>query len=266
MVMTMIRKAFLRLAAFGLMGLAACSSETVAPNDLLLPDADETDLVPDYAISSAAVVDGAGIGGARLPDDLRLTAEQKAAIAELHDTFMQASADEVAELRSIEQQIRQLRRSGGSRDEILALLADAKKIREKLADDFESLQEAIWAVYTPEQRAWIEAHKPKVCDRNGPPRLTDEQIAKIRALTQAFQAEVADEMAAIKEAHQKARAAKEAGATPDEIRAILATVQDEMEAVRTAEQRLEKAILDVLTPEQRANWCLVRHLVAPRHP
>jgi len=73
-------------------------------------------------------------------------------------------------------------------------------------------------------------------------------------------------MAAIKEAHQKARAAKEAGATPEEIRAILATVQDEMEAVRTAEQRLEKAILDVLTPEQRANWCLVRHLVAPRHP
>jgi hypothetical protein len=63
MVMTMIRKAFLRVAAFGLMGLAACSSETVAPNDLLLPDADETDLVPDYAISSAAVVDGAGIGG-----------------------------------------------------------------------------------------------------------------------------------------------------------------------------------------------------------
>ena len=246
------------------MGLAACSSETVAPNELLLLDADETDLVPDYAISSAAVVDGAGIGGARLPDDLRLTAEQKAAIAELHEAFMQASADEVAELRDIEQQVRQLRRSGGSREEILALLADAKVIRDKLADDFVALQEAIWAIYTPEQRAWIEANKPRVCDRNGPPRLTEAQIAQIRSLMQAFQEAIADEMATIKAAHQEARAAKAAGATAEEIRAILATVQDELEAVRQAERRLEQAILEVLTPDQRLRWCWVRKLVAPR--
>jgi Spy/CpxP family protein refolding chaperone len=264
MVMTMIRKTFLTVAAFGLMGLAACSSETVAPNELLLLDADETDLVPDYAISSAAVVDGAGIGGARLPDDLRLTAEQKAAIAELHEAFMQASADEVAELRDIEQQVRQLRRSGGSREEILALLADAKVIRDKLADDFVALQEAIWAIYTPEQRAWIEANKPRVCDRNGPPRLTEAQIAQIRSLMQAFQEAIADEMATIKAAHQEARAAKAAGATAEEIRAILATVQDELEAVRQAERRLEQAILEVLTPDQRLRWCWVRKLVAPR--
>ena len=246
------------------MGLAACSSETVAPNELLLLDADETDLVPDYAISSAAVVDGAGIGGARLPDDLRLTAEQKAAIAELHEAFMQASADEVAELRSKEQQIRQLRRSGGSREEILAILAEAKVIRDQLADDFAALQEAIWAIYTPEQRAWIEANKPRVCDRNGPPRLTEEQIAQIRSLMQAFQEAIADEMATIKAAHQEARAARQAGATNEEIRAILATVQDELEAVRQAERRLEQAILDVLTPDQRIRWCWVRKLVAPR--
>ena len=263
MVMTMIRKAFLAVAAFALMGLAACSSETVAPSDLLL-DAEETDLVPDYAISSAAVVDGAGIGGARLPDDLRLTAEQKAAIAELHEAFMQASADEVQALRGIEQQVRQLRRAGGSREEILALLADAKVIRDKLAEDFAALQEAIWAIYTPAQRAWIEAHKPRVCDRNGPPRLTEAQIAQIRSLMQAFQEAISDEMAAIKAAHQEARAAKAAGASAEEIRAILATVQDELEAVRMAEQRLENAILEVLTPDQRIRWCWVRKLVAPR--
>ena len=76
--MTM-RKTFFAVAAFGLMGLAACSTEPVAPNGLLADDA--IDLLPDYAFSSAAVVDGAGIGGARLPEALQLTAAQKAAIA-----------------------------------------------------------------------------------------------------------------------------------------------------------------------------------------
>ena len=263
MVMTTMRKTFLAVAAFGLASLAACSTETVAPNDLALLDRDALDLVPDYAISSAAVIDGGGIGGARLPAELQLTTEQKAAIAALHDAFMAENSDEVAELRQIEQQLRELRRSGGSRDAFMALLADAHAIREGLADEFAALQDAIWAIYTAEQKAWIEAHKPQVCDRNGPPTLTEAQIAAIRALKQAFAEAVADELAAIKAAHQEARAAKEAGASAEEIRAILAEVKDEMEAVRQAEQRLHDAILEVLTPEQRANWCIVRKRVAP---
>jgi Spy/CpxP family protein refolding chaperone len=242
------------------MGLTACSTEPVAPNGLLT---DAIDLLPDYAFSSAAVVDGAGIGGARLPDDLQLTAEQKAAIAALHDAFAQENADEIAALREIEKQLHQLRRSRGSRAEAQALMAEAHTIMTGLADEFAALQDAIWAIYTAEQQAWIESHKPKVCDRNGPQQLTDEQIAKIRALKQAFAESVADELAAIKAAHEDARAAKQAGATAEEIRAILATVQDEMKAVREAEQRLEAAIQEVLTPDQRGRWCIVRQHVAP---
>ena len=264
MVMTMtMRKTFLAVAAFGLMGLTACSTEPVAPNGLLT---DAIDLLPDYAFSSAAVVDGAGIGGARLPDDLQLTAEQKAAIAALHDAFAQENADEIAALRDIEKQLHQLRRSRGSREEAQALMAEAHNIMTGLADEFAALQDAIWAIYTAEQQAWIESHKPKVCDRNGPPQLTDEQIAKIRALKQAFTESVADELAAIKAAHEQARAAKQAGATEEQIRAILATVQDEMKAVREAEQRLEDAIQALLTPEQRARWCIVRRHVGPGRP
>lgn len=264
MVMTTMRRTFLAVAAFGLIGLGACSTEPVAPVDqsLFLND-DMTELVPDYAVSSAAVIDGAGIGGARLPDSLALTAEQKAAIEELHEAFAKDHADEVAALRAIEQQIKQLRRSGGSREEVHALIEKARPIMQGLADDFAALQKAIWEIYTPAQRAWIEAHKPKVCDRSGPPQLTDEQIAKIRALKQAFQESMADEIAAIQAAHKKARDAKAAGASAEEIRAILATVQDEMEALKQAERRLEQAILDVLTPEQRARWCIVRQLVSP---
>ena len=259
---TMMRKTFLAVAAFGLIGLGACSTETVAPNDFLA-ESDAIDQVADYEFSMAAVIDGAGIGAARLPAELQLTAEQKAQIAALHDAFKAAHEDEIAALREIEQQMRQLRRSGGTREEIQALLAEAQEIRAGLADDFDALQEAIWAVYTAEQKAWIEAHKPKVCDRNGPPQLTEAQIAEIRALKQAFAEAVADELAAIKAAHQEARAAKQAGASAEEIRAILESVKDEMEAVRQAEHRLHDAIMDVLTPEQRANWCIVRHRVAP---
>ncbi len=266
MVKTMMRKTFLAVAALGLSGLAACSSETVAPNELSLLAGDAIDLVPDYAISSAAVVDGAGVGGAHLPDELRLTADQKADIAALHDAFRDEHADEVAALREIERQLRQLRRSGGNRDEARALLEDAREIVAGLADDFAALQDAIWAIYTPEQRAWIEAHRPRVCGPNGPPRLTEEQVAQIRTLKEAFQESIADELAAIKEAHQAARAAHQAGASNEEIRAILESVKDEMEAVRAAEKQLMEDILAVLTPEQRANWCVIRRHVAPRQP
>lgn len=258
----MMRK-ILAVAALGLAGLTACSTETVAPTELALLDAYETDLVPEYALSSTAIVDGAGIGAARLPEELQLTAEQKANITALHDAFQQEHADEVAQLRLIEQQIRELRRSNGTREEIGALLEQARTILQGLAADFAALQQAIWAIYTAEQKAWIEAHKPQVCDRRGPPRLSDEQIAQIRTLKQAFMEAMADEFAAIKAAHQQAREAKQAGATAEEIRAILATVKDEMEAVRHAEARLQDAILEVLTPEQRRRWCVVRQHVAP---
>ena len=262
MVMTMMRKTFLAVAAFGLIGLGACSTDPVAPNDFLA-ESDAIDMMADYEFTSAAVIDGAGIGAARLPAELQLTAEQKAEIAALHDAFKAEHEDELAELREINDQIRQLRRSGGSREEVHALMQEARAILSGLADEFTALQEAIWSVYTAEQKAWIEAHKPKMCGRNGPPQLTDEQIAQIRTLKQAFAEAVADELAAIKAAHQEARAAKQAGATTEEIREILAGVKDEMEAVRQAEVRLHDAIMDVLTPEQRANWCIVRQRVAP---
>src|SRR5687768_18574378 len=106
---------------------------------------------------------------------------------------MAENSDEVAALRQIEQQLRALRRSGGSREESMTLLAQAHEIREGLADEFAALQDAIWAIYTAEQKAWIEAHKPQVCDRNGPPTLTEAQIAEIRALKQAFAEGVAED-------------------------------------------------------------------------
>jgi len=264
--MTMMRKTFLGVAAFSLMALAACATDPAGPDPLAQLDSEVIDLVPDYFISSAAVIDGGGIGGARLPDSLQLTADQKGAIAALHDAFAAAHADELAALRALEQQLRALRRNGGTREEALPLLEQARAIRQGLDDDFAALQEAIWNVYTDEQRAWIEAHRPRMCRVGERPQLTEEQIAQIRALQQAFKDDMADEIAAIKAAHEAARAAHAAGATREEIAAILAGVQDELAALRAAERKLMEDIDAILTPEQREAWCVMRHHVAPMGP
>lgn len=259
----MMRKPPLAVALVGLFALSACNLDTTRPNESALLASETIDLIPDYANSMTAEIDGGGIGGARLPEGLQLTAEQKAAIHALHEAFRAAHADELAALKDIERQLRDLRRNGGTREQARALLAQAKPILDALAEDFAALQEAIWAVYTPEQRAWIEAHRPKLCGPNGPPQLSQEQVTQIRALREAFQAAVAADLAQLRQIHQQAMAAKQAGATADEVRAILATAQPILARVRAAEQKLHEDIQNVLTAEQRAAWCIVRQHVAP---
>src|SRR5215207_4928183 len=156
--------------------LAACGqSDPVEPAS---STTEVVDLIPDYAISPAASVDAAGIGAAQFPENLRLTVEQKAAIAALHSAFMTATAPDVAALRAIEQELKAAIAAGKPRDEVRAILEKAAPIRARLDAAFEQLRAGIWAVYTAEQRAWIESHRPRAC---GPAaaRLTDEQVKQI---------------------------------------------------------------------------------------
>lgn len=230
--------------------LVACDRSTpVAPTA-----SDEVvDLVPDYALSAAASTDAAGIGGSRFPDDLRLTAEQKAAIAALHDAFMKATSDDVAALRAIEREAREARAAGKSRAEIRAILARAVPIHERLDAAFRTLQADIWAVYTPEQRAWIESHRPRDCDQAGA-RLTEEQVTQIRALQERFMAAVQSDLALIRSIVAEARAAREAGQSRREVARILARAAEPQHRVREAERALHEAILALLTPAQRERW------------
>ena len=57
--------------------LAACDKSTTPVSPATTTD-DVVDLIPDYAVSPAASIDAAGIGGSLLPDALKLTPEQKA--------------------------------------------------------------------------------------------------------------------------------------------------------------------------------------------
>ena len=135
------------IAVFG-----ACDKSTpVSPPATTADNA--VDLIPDYAVSPAASIDAAGIGGSLLPDALKLTAEQKAAITALHDAFMKATADDIAALQAIEKDAKAAIRAGKSRDDVRAILAKADPIRASVDAAFKKLQADIWAVYTPEQRA-----------------------------------------------------------------------------------------------------------------
>lgn len=230
--------------------LGACDRSTpVSPSAT-----DEVvDLVPDYALSAAAAVDAAGVGGAQLPDELRLTPEQKAAIAALHEAFMKATAADVAALRAIEREVREAKAAGKSREEIRAILERAAPIRSRLEAAFKKLQEDIWAVYTPEQRAWIEAHRPRACGPAGV-KLTEEQAKQIRALQEQFMAAVQSDLDLIRSIVEEARKAREAGQPREEVAKILARAREPQQRVADAERKLHEAILALLTPEQRERW------------
>lgn len=239
-----------------LAALAACDRSTpVSPS--ATPAADVIDLVPDYAVSPAASIDAAGIGASLLPDALKLTAEQKAAIAALHDAFMKANAADIAALQAIEQEARAAAKAGKTRDEVRAILAKAAPIRERLDAAFKKLQADIWAVYTPEQRAWIEAHRAKGCGR-GALQLTDAQVKQIRDLEQQFYASVKSDLELIRSIVDEARQARAAGKSRDEVAAILAKAAAPQQRVSDAEKKLNAAIMAVLTPDQRLLWACRR--------
>ena len=245
------------LPFFGaLLLLAACGGDPVQPSSQ--PPVEEVNLVPEYAISPTIPMDAAGIGASLLPDKIKLSAEQKAAIARLHQEFMSVNAADLAALRAIELHVRAAIRAHKSRREVLAILATAAPILQRLDAAFAKLQAHIWAVYTPEQQAWIEANRPRVCGPEGPPVLTDAQRAEIRRLRESFIAAIKPDLDFIRATVDEARLARLAGKSPAEVMAILAQAVPAQQRVVAAERNLAKAIDDLLTPEQRAKMCVPR--------
>ena len=239
--------------------VSACAQD---PSGATPADQESLSLVPDYAESMATALDGAGIGAAGFPAELALTTEQKAAIAGLHEAFKAATAADMTALRAIEAEARAAVNAGKSRDEVHAILARGVPILIRVGVGFALLQAAILEVYTPDQRAWVLAHRPKPCGPAGPPRLTDEQIHKIRELQQAFMLVVKDDIALIRRVTEAAHQAAQNGASRERVAEILHEADAAKLRVREAESRLQAAIDEILTPEQRAARCLP----APKRP
>lgn len=261
----MQRHAFSLLLA-GVVTLAACStSDTLSPG-ADLGALDVIEVLPDYADPTTAMMDRGGIGGAQLPDSLALSTEQKAAIQKLKDAFETANAADIARLKAIETEAKAARAAGKSRAEVRAILEKAIPIRTKLESAFEALRTAIWAIYTPAQKAWLEANRPKQCGPDGGPKLTEAQLAQIKALREAFRTANAADLELLKSVGEEARAARQAGKSEAEIKAILAKAAAARERVRTAEKNLQDDIMGLLTAEQRAAWCVGRGMRGPGGP
>jgi len=100
-------------------------------------------------------------------------------------------------------------------------------------------------------------------------KLTDAQRAQIKSLVTSFRAAHQTELTAMRSAMKDARAARLAGATPDQRRALFAKTAPQRQQLMTANKQLAVQIQQVLTPDQRT-W-LVSHRpsfkrgVAPRH-
>ncbi len=254
-------KRFIALAAIAFLAACGTSEDPTAPQ--ALQQQESVDLVQQLDVTHGAAIDRAGIGGAELPDSIRLTDEQKAQIDALHEAYRTASAADMAALKAIEAEVRVAIKAGKSRDEVRALMARAAPIMARLHAAFAKLQADIWAVYTPAQQAWIrgKASDAASCRRDVLTQLSEAQVTQIRQLKERFAAAVADELATIRAAWQAAREAKAAGASAEEIRAILARAEEAMKKVREAEKALKVAILNVLTDSQQKDRCLVRALL-----
>ena len=235
--------------------LVGCDRST--PVSPTVDATDLVDLVPDYAVSPAASIDAAGLGASMLPDALKLTVEQKAAIAALHDAFMKANAADIAALQAIEKEAKAAIKAGKSRDEVRAIVAKSDPIRARLEAAFKKLQADIWAVYTPAQRAWIEAHRPRGCGR-ATLKLTDDQVKQIRDLEEQFYASVKADLELIRAIADEARAARTAGKSREAVSAILAKAAEPQRRVSEAEHKLQAAVFALLTPEQRLLWACRR--------
>lgn len=249
----MRRTVLIAIAALSL----ACSGESTSPGttDLSLLEAGAF----GTALTSAGGYD-AGIYQDRLinalPDELKLTDEQRAKIRALVEAFQQATKADREALGAILREAQQAIAAGKTRAEVGAILAKGNDIRRRLAAAEAKLKADIDAVLTAEQRAWILAHSPKACRADRFPPLTDAQKAQIRALEAAFQEQNRADLAVVKSVIEEAHAAMRAGKSREEVMQILQKAAAAVQRLEAARRTLRENILAVLTPEQKASGCL----------
>jgi Spy/CpxP family protein refolding chaperone len=233
----------------------ACDSEPMAPLD-----DDATALlgeVAGLAFGSMDAGDGAGGPGimerlSKLPPEIALNDAQAAAIAAMIETFVAATAADRQALAAILQEAAQARQSGKTPEEVRAILARGAPLRERLHTAQLTLHRSIMGTLTPAQRAWLMNGQPPT---PRPCALTDAQRTEISALRAAFEESNAADIALLRSVHQRAQAARDAGASREAIVAILAEGREAVERLRAARTALHAAMQAVLTPAQQAAGC-----------
>jgi len=191
----------------------------------------------------------------RLPAEIALTAEQEATITQLLEDFQAANQAGINALVEILNEARAARQAGKPRAEIAAILERARSIHLRLAAASAALRVAIDQVLTTEQRTWLVSRSPARCYPDLVPPLNARQRQAIQQLHEEYREETTADRAAVRAALQAAKAAREAGASRQEIAAILESVKDDMQRLQEAGNQLRADLLAVLTDEQRASGC-----------
>jgi Spy/CpxP family protein refolding chaperone len=239
------------------LSLAACSNDTTSPANT------------DFTISGAGAFGTAlTLAGGydadtyqdrlvnALPDELKLTDEQKAKIKSLVEAFQQSTRADREALSAILREARQAVEAKKTRAEVEAILSKGADIRRRLATAEAKLKSDIDAVLTAEQKAWIASHTSRGCRADKFPPLSDVQKAQIKALETAFREANQADLAAVKAVLDEAQAAIKAGKSHEEVAKILEKAIAPTARLATARKTLRDQILAVLTPEQRASGCL----------
>ncbi len=243
------------LMALAALALGACSNDSTAPNQLDVS-------FEAGAFGTAMTMNGgydAGLFQERLinglPDEIKLSDEQKNAIRSLVQAFEAATREDREALGAILKEARHAGAAGKSRAEIQEILKTGAAYREKLGAAERKLVGDIEAVLTEEQRTWIRAHRPSACRPENFPPLTDAQKSSIHALEAAFRESNRADLEVMRSVMEEVRAAVREGKTRDEIAGILRRGAEAANRLATARKRLHGDILGVLTPEQRASRC-----------
>ena len=104
----------------------------------------------------------------RLPPALALTQAQFEAIKALKNAFHAEHETQLQTLHSIFEQARTARQAGATREQIRVILEQGRPIAQSLREPIMQLHLAIFAILSPEQKAWLIAHRPPMPTRGRP--------------------------------------------------------------------------------------------------
>jgi Spy/CpxP family protein refolding chaperone len=193
---------------------------------------------------------------ARLPENLKLTEEQRAKVNQLVDAHASATRADRDALNSVAKRAMDAIAAGKSREEVIKILDEAKPIQQRLSAADAELIKNLTAVLTPAQSAWLQSQIPLPCDRTKFPPLTADQQRKIAALDSAFAVNNRADLEVAKAALIKAGEARSAGKSEAEVNAIMEAARGALDRLAAATKQLQEQIAAIYTPEQKASGCV----------
>ena len=239
-------------ATIAALSIAACSNDATGPDSSAL-------LAIDAAGAGTALTVVGGYDGEifqdrlvnGLPDSLKLTDSQKAAIKAVVSAF---EASTKADRDSLNKLLGDARKSLGKKGNGSTLeqtLGAAAPIIARLRTAEEKLKTDIDAILTAEQRAWVASHSPRQCKPGSFPALTSTQKAQIKALENGFRETNKADLETVDAALKNAK-----GKSADEIKTILDSIAPVRARLDAARKKLTDDIANVLTAEQKNSGCL----------